>query len=345
MNNIIKKFLFLIKKPSVIIIVGKGRLCAKEAISKGLKSDALIFDSDLSKPKEIEKFNFLLRKSRLPILVVTQAGEIPPDKLFFAGDIKETLKIRQLAQILPAYGFLILNFDDETVREIKNETKAHPLTYGFQEGADFQISDINIDLSGTNFKINYKGNIVPFWLKYLFGKEQIYSALTAICLGVVQDINLVEISQAIRAYQSLPGKMRLIKGLKNSLVLDDSENATVFSMVESLEILGKIKAEGKKIAVLGDVLGIGKYAIEAHEAIGERVTGATDLLFTFGQRAKFIAQGAERKGMAIEKIFQFDTIGEGKLRLQNEIKERDFILVDGSKEMEMGEIIEAIKAV
>jgi len=238
---------------------------------------------------------------------------------------------------------LILNFDDETVRELKTETIAHPLTFGFQEEADFRASDIKLN-SGTNFKINYKGNIVPIWLEKLFGKEQIYSTLSAVSVGVIFNLNLVEISQALKDYQSLPGKIRLIKGIKNSWILDDSESANVFSMIEAVEILGKVQGFKKKIAVLGDILGIGKYTIEAHEAVGERVTQAADLLFTFGPRARFIAQGAQQKGMALEKIFQFDTIGKGRFRLQDEIKEGDLILVDGSKEMEMGKIVKEIKA-
>ncbi|MBZ9577856.1 hypothetical protein KJA13_02355 [Patescibacteria group bacterium] len=347
--SIFKKLIFIFKRPSVILITGKGRSCATQAISKALKSytekgKIKIFESDLSEPKEIEKFSFLLKRSQLPILVVTHIGDIPADKDFFAGDREETLQIRKLAKILPDRAFLILNFDDETVREIENESLAHSLTYGFQKRADFRVSDINLNLTGTNFKMNYEENIVPFWLKNLFGKEQIYSALTAICLGVVKNINLVEISQALGTYESLPGKMRLIKGIKNSSVLDDSENATLFSMIEGLEILGKIEVEGRKIAVLGDVLGIGKYTIEAHETIGEKVARVSGLLFTVGSRTKFIAQGAMSKGMPEQNIFQFDNIEEAKKALQKEIKKGDLILVDGSKEMKMGEIIEEIKA-
>ncbi len=347
--NLFKKLLFLFKRPSVILVTGKGRSCATQAISKALKSYSekgkiKIFESDLSEPKEIEKFSFLLKRSQLPILVVTHIGDILADKDFFAGDREETLQIRKLAKILPDRAFLILNFDDETVREIENESLAHSLTYGFQERADFRASDINLNLTGTNFKVNYEGNIVPFWLKNLFGKEQIYSALTAICLGVVKNINLVEISQALGTYESLPGKMRLIKGIKDSSVLDDSENATLFSMIEGLEILGKIEVEGGKIAVLGDVLGIGKYTIEAHETIGEKVARVNGLLFTVGSRARFIAQGAKNKGMPEQNIFQFDNIKEAKKALQKEIKKGDLILVDGSKEMRMSEIVEEIKA-
>ena len=346
--NIFKKLLFLFKRPCIILVAGKGRSCAKQAILQILKfypekKKVLIFESALSDPKEVEKFKFLLRKSCLPILVVTHVGEIPPDKDFFAGDRSKALQIRKLAEVLPKQGFLILNFDDETVREMQDEIAAQSLTYGFQKRADFQVSDVNVNLSGTNFKMDYQENIVPFWLKNLFGKEQIYSALTAICLGVVKNINLVEISQALRTYQSLPGKMRLIKGIKNSSILDDSKGASAFSMIEALDILGKIETEGKKIVVLGDVLGIGKYTIEAHETIGEKVARVSDLLFTVGSRAKFIAEGAKSKGMSEQNIFQFNNVEEGKIRLQNEIKKGDLILVDGSKEMKMGEIVQEIK--
>jgi len=351
--NLINKIKFLFKRPKVVIVTGEGRACAKEAIYQVLNpyfkidSEILIFDSDLTNPSSVETLKFLIKNSSLPILVVTQVGDIPFDKDFFAGEREKTLAIRTLAKTMPAQGFLILNFDDETVREIKADAIAHSLTFGFQEGADFQATDIKLN-SGTNFKINYKGNTVPVWLEKLFGKEQVYSALGATALGIIFDLNLVEISQALKDYHSLPGKMKLIEGIKHSWVLDDSESATVFSMAEAIEILGKISPPpnfggGRKIAVLGDVIGIGKYTVEAHEAIGERVARNADLLFTFGPRAKFIGQGAQNKGMTVEKIFQFDTIDEGKIKLQDKIKEGDLILVDGSKEMEMKKVVEEIK--
>ncbi len=358
--NIFEKIKFIFKKPKVVIVTGEGRACVKEAIFQVLKQyfnvgkEILIFDSDL---ENTEEFNFLIKNSSLPILVVSHISDIPSDKDFFAGDREKTAEIQKIAKAMPASGFLVLNFDDEMFRELNTLTNLKTLTFGFQEGADFRVSDVKLN-HGTNFKINYKGNIVPVWLEKVFGKKQIYSALAATCVGTIFDLNLVEISQALKNYQSLPGKMRLIEGIKHSFILDDSEGATVFSMVEALEILGKIEwvhspkfqgnlgGQGRKVAVLGDVFGVEKCTAEAHEAIaiGERAAKSADLLFTFGQRAKFIAQVAQNKGMAIEKIFQFDTIDEGKLKLQDEIKEGDLILVDGSKEMEMQKIIEEIRA-
>ena len=359
--NIFERIKFIIKKPKVIIVTGEGRKVAKEAIFQVLKQHLkiddgiLLLETDFKNSSAVKNFKFLIKNSSLPILVVTHVGDIPFDKdsnppttlpqagPFFAGEREKTLKIRELTKCLPAQGYLILNFDDETVREIKDETNLKELTFGFQVEADFQASDIKLN-TGTNFKINYKGNIVPIWLEKLFSKEQIYAALAAIAVGTIFGLNLVEISQALKSYQSLPGKMRLIKGIKNSWVLDDSESATIFSMIEAIEILGRLEGFKRKIVVLGDVMRIGKYTIEAHEAVGERVAKNTDLLFTIGERAKFIAQGAIQKGMSLEKIFQFDTINEGKLKLREEMKEGDLILVDGSKEMEMRKVVEEIKA-
>lgn len=237
--NIFEKIKFLLQKPKVVIVTGNGRKTAKEAIFQVLEQhfkvgkEILIFETELKEQKE---FEFLIKKSALPILLITRFGDIPPDKPsqvlgnkiwegkdFFAGDKKDTIQLRELAKILPAQGYLILNFDDETVREIGEETDLSAsarqkagyggsavalseggkgITFGFQEGADFRVTDINLN-SGTNFKINYKGNIVPIWLENLFGKEQIYSALAAAAVGTVLGLNLVEISSALKNYRPL----------------------------------------------------------------------------------------------------------------------------------------------
>jgi len=342
MLNFISKLKFLSRRPKVVVVTGNGRQTAKEAIFQVLSShfkvgqEVLILETDL---QDVEEIKFYLKNSSLPVLVVSHLGDIPPDKIFFAGEKNE--KIRKLAKTMPSQGFLVLNFDDETVREIKDVTNLNELTFGFQERTDFKASDIKLN-GGTNFKINYKGYVVPVWLDKLFGKEQIYSALAAASCGSIFGLNLVEVSQALKNYQSLPGKMRLIEGIKQSKILDDSQSATVFSMIEAIETLGVIPNFKRKIAVLGDIIGIGRYTVEAHEAVGERVAKKADLLFTFGSRARFIAQGAQIKGMPLEKIFQFATIKEGVLKLKEEIKEGDLILVDGSREMKMEKIVEEI---
>ena len=166
----------------------------------------------------MEESRFLVTNSSLPILLVTHVGDIPPEKDYnppatlpqagpsFAGNIKATFEIRKLAEVLPNYGHLVLNFDDETVRKIKNEIDLRGLTFGFQEGADFRATDIKLN-TGTNFKVNYKGNVVPVWLEKPFGREQIYAVLSAMSVGVIFNLNLIEISQTLKNYQTLPKKI------------------------------------------------------------------------------------------------------------------------------------------
>jgi UDP-N-acetylmuramoyl-tripeptide--D-alanyl-D-alanine ligase len=348
---------FYFKKPKIIIVTGNGsssttgaifqilskKLKVRKILNQNLpfvsKDEILIFET---KVDNLKLFNFLIKNSSQPILMITHFGEIPPDRDSFLGDKKEVEEILKFIKTMSANGQLILNFDDEAVREIKNSTNLKILTFGFQSGSDFRASDIKLN-HGTNFKLNYQGNTVPIWLDYLFGKEQIYSALAAISIATIFDLNLVEISQVLKSYQGIPGKMRLTKGIKNSLILDDSESATLTSMQEALDILGKIEIQGRRIAVLGDILGLGEYAIESHEALGEKVMKSAGLLFTVGPRAKFIAEKALVKGMKKENVFSFNTPEEAGVVLQNEIKEEDLILVDGSKELKMEKVVKEVQ--
>jgi len=344
MNNIISKIKLIFKKQRVVLVVGKTNQSVFNAIIKILNphfkigKDVLVFKTE---DKKISDYEFFLKNSKQAVLVVTNVGDIPYDSDFFAGERDPIENTRKLVENLPENTNLVLNFDDETSREIGDLKKINTITYGLQKEADFRASDIKLN-GGTNFKINYKGKVVPVWLKNTFGKEQIYSALATGCVASIFGLNLVQISEAFKDYLPLDGRMKLIKGIKNSWVLDDSESSSVFSMIEAVEILGKLQGYNRNIAVLGDVLNIGKYTIEAHEAIGERVAKNADLLFVFGQRAKFISKGAFEKGMKAEQVFEFDTIDQGKLKLQDTIEENDIVLIDGSTEMKMSEIVKEI---
>lgn len=348
------KLLFLLKRPKVIFVLGAGSGTTRHAILRVLEGHFRIGKDVIVCDDEAKDASFMLKNSNLPILVSTHVGEYHPEKEFFVGNLNDIRESKKLVSLLPGHAYLILNFDDETVRDLKNQSRAHSITFGLGMRSDIRATDIlltQFPALGTNFKINYDGNIVPCWLENLFGKENIYAALAVVAVGQVLGLNLVEVSEALKNYKGLAGKMRLIEGIKKSYILDDSENASPLSMSESLITLKKIEGvalpagrQGRKIAVLGDILGIGRYAIEAHEAIGRDIKNSVDLLFTVGERAKFFGQGAKSSGMSEENIFQFDDAVSAAKTLQNKIKEGDLILIDGSKEMSMIDIVKEIKA-
>ncbi len=183
--SLFSKARIILTRPKVALVLGKG---AKEVICQVLKGEGkpkkgvLVEEADLEK---IEEAKFLIGKASLPILVISQLAELPLEK------------IRELIKVMPSYGFLILNFDEETVRGLKGESVSRVLTFGFQPRADFWASDVKIN-GGTNFKINYQGKVVPIWLGKTLSQKEVYSVLVAITVGVVLDINLVEISQRLK---------------------------------------------------------------------------------------------------------------------------------------------------
>jgi UDP-N-acetylmuramate-alanine ligase len=213
MLNNFQKFIFSLKKPKIIIVAGDGRILTSETIYQVLKqhfkvkrikdglnllnllrNKVFIFESEI---KEIEPFEFLVRKSKLPILVVTALGETPFEGESFTADPEKIKEIARLAEVFPSSGYLVLNSDDGAAKELGNKSSAESLTFGFQEKADFRATDVKID-GGTNFKINYKMNIVPIWLEKFFGKEQIYSALAVAGVGEVLKLNLVKVSESLK---------------------------------------------------------------------------------------------------------------------------------------------------
>lgn len=197
--NVFEKIKFFLKKPKVVIIIGNGSARAKEAISQILKQhfrigeEVLILETDFNISK-FSDFEFLIKNSSLPVFVVNQNKE-------------NTNQVLKLAKLMPPFGNLILNFDEEIIKEMKDliNLNLKILTFGFRAGADFQATDITFN-TRTNFKLNYQGNIIPIWLDYIASEKEISNTLVAIVVGTIFNLNLVEISQSLKNYKGLPTK-------------------------------------------------------------------------------------------------------------------------------------------
>ncbi|MFH1462304.1 MAG: hypothetical protein ABIG08_01200 [bacterium] len=149
----------------------------------------------------IEKLISFLRKPKIVVLCENKKQVEKMASRILRSSFKvvaEVLFVDNLRGVdLPSKKYLILEFDEEFTRKLKEKTQAHILTFGFQKGADFQASDIS-QQEGTNFKINHEGNIVPVWLKESLSRKEICSVLAAVAIGTIFDLNLVEISQALK---------------------------------------------------------------------------------------------------------------------------------------------------
>ena len=306
----------------------------------------LILEMAADRPGDIKYLTEFVKPN---VGVVTAIGEIPVHVEFFSGPKAVAREKAVLIESVAPSGRSILNYDDEVVLEMKEKSRARVLTFGFSPEADVKATNYEMrspasgDQAGISFKLEYGGSFVPARLYDVFGKQAVYAVLAAASCGLVLGMNLVEISEALKNYQSPPGRMRIIKGIKNAWIIDDTYNASPLSTTAALEALRAIEGK-RKIAVLGDMREIGKYSEEAHQTIGEKAAEFADLLFTVGEKARFIKSAAIQYGLSEEKIFHFDTQEEAGRALQNAIKQEDIILIKGSRAMKMEKIVEEIMA-
>ena len=315
----------------------------------------LILELAARKPGDI---NYLTDIVRPQIGVVTAVGEVPVHVEFYASPQAVAKEKSKLIEQLPLYnGLAILNYDDQTVLDMKEKTKAKVVTFGFSNSANVWVSDTSYfvmddgrNIGGLSFKINQDSTFIPARVNNLVGTQQLYGVLAAVVAGLHFGMNLVDICGMLENVELPEHRMNLVPGVKDTMIIDDTYNASPLAMRAALDTLRDFtKAKnsldgakrGRKIAVLGDMRELGKYEIEAHRAIGNLAGERADILVTVGAAAKFIADSAANQ-MKPNCIFSFDTSDEAKGKIQEIIREGDVILVKGSHAMQMEKIVEEI---
>lgn len=307
--------------------------------------EILVLEFGADRPGDIRK---LARNFKPFIGVVTAVSEIPVHIEFFSGPEHLAKEKSRLLESLPPNGFAVINSDDEMVSDMRHETKAHIMDFGFNNSSNIWISNLDYfydqeqRVNGISFKLNHRDGFVPVKIKGAVGRSQAYSAAAAANIGLAMGMNLVEISQALENYHGLPGRLKLLKGIKNSLIIDDSYNASPASTLLALENLKSISAK-RKIAVLGDMLELGKYAIPAHQNIGNFAGSFIDVLIGVGSSAKFICDAAANQ-MDNKNIYAFQNSDDAKKKAQKLIEEGDLILIKGSQGIRTEKIVEEIMA-
>ena len=311
--------------------------------------EIFVLEMGIDRPGNLD---MLLKIIRPSTAVITAIGEVPVHVEYFQSPQEVIDEKSKILRPLDMYGYAILNFDDPAVRGLADKTPAIVLTYGFDEKAHVQASNYAVTLKkeeghliplGITFKLIYKGNVLPIRISGVIGKQHVYAALAAAATGISRNINLLEIGEALSHYEASPGRLKLIEGMKHSIILDDTYNASPLSMKAALEVLEELPTHAK-IAVLGDMLEIGKYTVQEHRAIGVKAGTVCSLLLVVGTRAKFIAEGAITAGMDKEKIFEFSNSNEAGKKLHELISRGTIVLIKGSQAMRMEKITEAVMA-
>ena len=291
------------------------------------------------------------------VVIVTAIGETPVHIEFFSSRKHLIEEKSNLIKTLKKDGYLVLNADDEDVSQMKSKTKNLTITYGFKEGADLLGSGDNIlydndeiprgiifrvDEGGFAHSTTNKGSSLPVTIEGVFGRNHVYASLAALALASILKLNMLNAVDALKNYDVPPGRMRLLKGINSSMIIDDTYNSSPFACKSALMTLGQVKCSGRRIAILGDMLELGKHTIDAHKDIGKIASENCDVLMVVGPRAKSIKEGAIETGMSSEKIFEFLNSSEAKDFVKTFVQKSDLVLVKGSQGVRMERVVEDI---
>ena len=292
--------------------------------------EAAVVEMGTSGPDEIRPLSLATEPD---IAVITNIGASHLERL---GDLDGVFneKINIVAGLKKG-GTLIVNADDERLCKVKATKNYKVVTFGVRRGvvkpeklkwtenlcADFYIGR-------THFVLN-----VP-------GDHNLYDALAAIAVGEALRIPKGDIAKALAGFTSTSMRME-IKVANGFKVISDCYNANPSSTKMALQTLGNMKVAGLRIAVLGDMLELGKESGNLHKQIGAMVPEMNfDLLLAVGKEAKKYVEGAKSRGM--KNVFHFDSVDEAVNHLSQTVAEGDVVLVKGSRGMHMEKVVDAL---
>lgn len=270
--------------------------------------------------------------------VVTNVGTVHAER---AGSQEAIARGKgELVQALPSDGVAILNFDDPWVRRMEEKAKARVFFYGLSPEADLWADQIEgLGLDGIRFRLHYKGETIHSHVP-MIGRHSVHTALRAAAVGLNDGLTWQEIFEGLTQGHA---QLRLVavRSKTGALILDDTYNASPESMLAALNLLDEM--DGRKIAVLGDMLELGPYEKQGHEIVGMRAAQVARILLTLGRRAHMLADAARRGGMKNSHIFEFEQAEPIMDWLNKNLTSNDAVLIKGSHGLRMDRITAALE--
>lgn len=248
----------------------------------------------------------------------------------------------ELVQALPPApdGVAVLNYDDPWVRKMADQTKARVFFYGLSPEASLWADGVEgLGLDGIRFQLHYRHETLHLKVP-LIGRHSVHTVLRAAAVGLIEGLNWQEIVDGLRSERT---QLRLVtvRSKSGALILDDTYNASPESTLAALNLLAEL--DGRKIAVLGDMLELGPYEQEGHESVGGRAAEVVDELVTVGELGRIIANAAWQAGLSKKVINVFGDCQGAIAYLLEHLDPDDVVLIKGSRSMQMDKIVAALE--
>src|SRR3984893_12705154 len=232
-----------------------------------------------------------------------------------------------LAEAVGPQGTVILNADDSFSKAIAARAHARVVFAGTQEGT-VRATDIHQTPDGTEFTILEGAHRCRAQLP-VPGLHMVQNALLAVAAGRTFGVSLEECAAGLASAPLTKARLQ-IKEIKGVQFLDDSYNANPDSMKAALRTLVELDADGKRIAVLGEMLELGNETESGHREVGETAAALkVDHLIAIGNVAAAIADAAGHAGL--KNSVTVGSTAEAAELLDQIAAAGDLVLIKGSR--------------
>ncbi|MFU0823767.1 UDP-N-acetylmuramoyl-tripeptide--D-alanyl-D-alanine ligase [Clostridium sp.] len=293
--------------------------------------DIAVLEMGMSNLGEIHR---LAKTARPDIAIMTNIGISHIENLKTRENI---LKAKmEITDFFTKDNVLIVNGENDLLSTISSK-EYKIVKVGFKEG-DFKAIDIFTDEEHVEFTVDdgiekERFNIpVP-------GNHNVLNSLLAIAAGRIMNIEYGKLKEGIKNLSATSMRLDIIKGNKFTII-DDSYNASPDSMKAALDVMSTMKV-GRKIAVLGTMKELGDESYKFHKEVAKYAKDkGIDLLVTIGEFNKAYKEGFNDDG----KFKEFNNVDDACEFLEENIKEKDCILIKASRSMKFETIVNKLKA-
>lgn len=289
--------------------------------------------------------NHLGEIARLTDIARPDAGVITivqPAHLEGVGSLEGVAQAKgELFHGLSAQGTAVVNLDDARIVSQAKDLRSKKLTWGRAADADVRLVSVEPQgRDGLSLRIAYAGKDYSTAL-HLVGDHNASNATAAFAIALALGYSPDECVRGLEAARAHARRLQILDAPGGVTVVDDCYNANPASMNAALRTVQELSAaEGRAVAVLGDMLELGSAESHEHTQMGIAASDRVALLALFGPRMKQAhLQAVKRLGANVQ---HFEEVGALVAWLKQQLRPNDFVLVKGSRGMRLERVVEAL---
>jgi UDP-N-acetylmuramoyl-tripeptide--D-alanyl-D-alanine ligase len=262
---------------------------------------------------------------------------------FFLGIEGIARAKQELIQSLPAGGMAVLNADDPYVSRFANGFEGYRVSFGIEQPADFRATRLaDLGLQGTTFCLQWEGECVETRVP-LPGRHNVLNVLAAMATAHTFGIYPKEARAALASFRALKmrGEVQTVNGVT---LVNDCYNSNPRALQFMLEVLRRTPAEGRRIAVLGEMLELGPASAALHREAGKQAAAAVDYLVAVRGDARHLLDGAVAAGLDPARAVFFDTPAAAAEHVSSLVLPGDVVLFKASRGVRLEEAVQRLTA-